>query len=151
MSRSGYCDDYDESGRLALYRQAVERSIKGARGQAMLRELAEAMDAMPIKRLIAEELEHRGEFCTLGVLGAKRGIDMAGVDPEDTRKVAKMFGIAESMAREIVFLNDEWESWNCYSIREGETPEKRWTRMRRWVAEQLNSTPGVNQSEKGQP
>lgn len=53
MSRSGYVDDCEN---LELYRATVERSIKGKRGQAFLRELAAAMDAMPEKVLIAEEL-----------------------------------------------------------------------------------------------
>ena len=45
MSRSGYSDD-DEDGRLAMWRGAVQSAIRGKRGQAALRELLTALDAM---------------------------------------------------------------------------------------------------------
>lgn len=46
MSRSGYTDEYGDGDPLALgrWRQAVKRSIEGKRGQAMLRELLEALE-----------------------------------------------------------------------------------------------------------
>ena len=50
MSRSDYSKDGD-SQELALWRGAVRSAINGARGQAMLRELAPALDAMPKKTL----------------------------------------------------------------------------------------------------
>lgn len=106
MSRSGYTDDDD--GGLGLWRGAVTRAIKGKRGQAALRELAAAMDAMPNKALAAESLvTEDGEFCTLGVLGQARGIDMAEIDPDDWDAVAARFGLAPAMVREIVYENDE--------------------------------------------
>ena len=63
MSRSGYSDDC--SGReLNLWRGAVESAIRGKRGQAFLREMLVALDAMPEKRLIAGELvTPTGEVC----------------------------------------------------------------------------------------
>jgi hypothetical protein len=105
MSRSGYTDDCDNLG---LWRGAVERSIRGKRGQAALRELAAAMDAMPNKSLAAESLVTAdGEFCTLGVLGQIRGVDMNPLDPEDWDSVAAAFNLAPAMVREIVYENDE--------------------------------------------
>jgi len=125
MSRSGYSDDC-ENWSLICWRGAVTSALKGKRGQAFLIELREAMDAMPEKRLIADVLEADGQFCTIGVLGAKRGINMQALDPDDREGVAEAFGIAPALAAEIVFMNDEG-SWHA------ETPEQRWVRMREWV------------------
>src|ERR1043165_286590 len=110
MSRSGYSDDCDsQEARWTLirWRGAVNSAIKGKRGQAFLREALAALDALPEKRLIAKDLAAHGEFCTLGAVGARRGIDMSEVDPEDYETVAPMFGISEALAREIVYLNDD--------------------------------------------
>jgi hypothetical protein len=114
MSRSGYTDDYGDDDPLAMgrWRQAVKRSIEGKRGQAMLRELAEALDAMPDKSLSAGNFATvEGEFCTLGVLGAKRGtkMDDLGDDEDgcDTETVGQRFGIARALAAEIMYMNDE--------------------------------------------
>jgi hypothetical protein len=38
------------------WRGAVASAIRGGRGQAFLREMLAAMDAMPVKRLVANEL-----------------------------------------------------------------------------------------------
>jgi hypothetical protein len=125
MSRSGYSDDC-ENWSLICWRGAVTSALKGKRGQAFLLELREAMEAMPEKRLVADVLEADGQFCTIGVLGAKRGINMGALNPDDREGVAEAFGIAPALAAEIVFMNDEG-SWNA------ETPEQRWVRMRAWV------------------
>jgi hypothetical protein len=129
MSRSGYIDDC-ENWSLICWRGAVTSAIKGKRGQAFLLELRDALDAMPEKRLVADVLQADGQFCTIGVLGAKRGIDMVALDPDDREEVAQAFGIAPALAAEIVFMNDEG-SWDK------ETPEQRWKRMRKWVEENI--------------
>lgn len=129
MSRSGYSDDCD-GWSLICWRGAVTSAIKGKRGQAFLIELRDALDAMPERRLVADVLEADGEFCAIGVLGAKRGVAMDKLDPMDREEVAEAFGIAPALAAEIVFMNDEG-SWNS------ETPEQRWQRMRKWVDEQI--------------
>lgn len=162
MSRSGYTDDYDSDGpnTIGLYRASVRRAINGKRGQAMLRDLAAALDAMPEKWLAAESLvTAEGEFCTLGVLGAARGIDLEALDPEDAEQVAKAFGIADVMAREIVYENDEafheyeWvdlvgppERYRYYGHPQiqrciDRPGEQRWKHMREWVAKHLKEQP----------
>lgn len=141
MSRSGYSEDFGDDDPLAMgrYRQAVSRAMNGKRGQAFLKEALAALDAMPVKELAAESLVTAdGEYCTLGVVGAARGIDLTKLDPEDAAEVASVFNIAESMAREIVFENDE--------VDYRETPAQRWTRMRAWIAEQIK---GASKGEKG--
>lgn len=140
MSRSGYSDDCD--GReLALWRGAVNQAIKGKRGQAFLREALVALDAMPEKRLTTDSLHEpeTGEFCTLGAVGAARGMDMAPLQYSEREGVAKAFGISPALAAEIMFENDDHDSW-C--LRPG-TPEQRWERMRAWVASQIINGPAL--------
>lgn len=125
MSRSGYGDDYD-SWDTIRWRGAVKSAIRGKRGQAFLHEMLAALDALPEKRLITDELENAtGEVCAIGAVGRARGVLMDGLDPEDREVVAATFGIAEAMAAEIVYENDEF--------RRPETPEQRWQRMRNWI------------------
>lgn len=141
MSRSGYCDDQEDNWRHICWRGAVSSALRGKRGQAFLLELAAAMDAMPVKRLVTEELQAAGEFCTLGVVGAARNLDMSIIDPDDAEVVAEKFGLAEAMVREIVYENDE--RFGDYKWIDGErkyvqeTPEERWIRMRKWVGSQI--------------
>lgn len=132
MSRSGYNEDCD-GWALVRYRGAVNSAIKGARGQKLLAELAGAMDEMPEKKLIAEELEANGCHCALGVVGKHRGLALENIDPEDARGVSKVFDIAEALAREIVFEND----YDYGTYYDKETPEQRWARMRQWVDSHL--------------
>lgn len=163
MSRSGYSDDYDEDGTGGLWRGAVARSIQGKRGQVALRELAAAMDAMPVRQLAAESLVTAdGAFCTLGVLGSVRGMDMSTIDPDDWDAVAAAFGIAPAMVREIVYLNDEsvceheWVDVEICGPMRPHYPEygrhvqfvcverldvagRRWQYMRDWVAKNIDS------------
>ena|ERR1700744_589597 len=135
MSRSGYSDDCEN---INLYRGTVERAIRGRRGQAFLKELAKAMDEMPVKRLIANELvTETGEVCAIGVVCKKRGLDVSEVDIWNSEEVGKLVGIAQSMAAEIEFENDE----GAYYRNKSETPEERWQRIRKWVSEQLHSEP----------
>jgi hypothetical protein len=131
MSRSGYTEECDDEypNAINLYRGAVERAIKGKRGQAFLADLANALDAMPNKRLSAYEwVEPTGEACALGVVALARGLgqQFLSLDPDDSsaaENAAHLLNIASAMARELVWLNDEDGSVN-------ETPEARWMRMR---------------------
>lgn len=124
MSRSGYVDDFDDPRSLTMWRGQVASAIRGKRGQAFLRELQQALDAMPTKRLIAHELKQDGEVCALGSVGIRRGVDLGALDPDDYDKLAEVFGIAHQLVREIEWLNDEW--WGS------DSPEQRWQRVRDW-------------------
>lgn len=120
-------------GTLNLYRATVKRSIRGKRGQAFLRELRDAMDAMPEKILIAEELiDGEGDCCAIGVVCKSRGLDVSATDPHCPDSVAGLVGVARCLAAEIEYENDECGPW-----RGGETPAERWTRMRKWVDDQI--------------
>jgi hypothetical protein len=136
MSRSGYSDDCENVG---LWRGAVEKALKGKRGQSFLKELADAMDAMPEKRLIESDLiDAQGECCTIGTVCKFRNIDTSEVDALEPESVGEAVGISRAMAAEIEYLNDEWGPHD-------ETPEERWTRMRQWVDEQI-----IKESEKSE-
>ena len=134
MSRSGYSEDYDEEFNNAsfLWMQGVKNAIKGKRGQQFLRELLVALDAMPEKKLIRGDLEVDGSVCALGSVGKARGLNMQDIDTTDHRALGKMFGIARSMAQEIMFQNDDDFRYMC-----DETPEQRWARVRQWAVDQL--------------
>jgi hypothetical protein len=140
MSRSGYSDDCD-GWALIRWRGAVKSAIRGARGQALLRELADALDAMPVKELVAQEFEVAGQFCALGVVGARRGIETAHLVDADREVVAQTFGVAEALAAEIMDINDNagdfWGRWERRHDKgeeyERRDREKRWREVRAWV------------------
>jgi hypothetical protein len=134
MSRSGYSDDCDNLG---LWRGAVRRATTGYRGQHLLKRLRDALDAMPVKRLIADEIQNAsGEVCTLGALDPS-------VKEYSAVYLAEHFKIAHALAAEITYMNDEFRrtTWSMgidgKYVRHDETPEQRWTRMRAWVEEQI--------------
>lgn len=132
MSRSGYSDDWDIGSEWAMIRGrgAVTSAFRGKRGQAFLKEMLAALDALPEKKLIANVLEaESGAVCAIGAVGKARGLDMGKLDPEDYDTVAGTFGIATAMAREIVYMNDD-----CY---DRETPEQRFTKIREWIAAEI--------------
>lgn len=138
MSRSGYTEDLEDQWALIRWRGAVASATRGKRGQRLFRDLLTALDAMPVKRLIAHELVNEGEVCALGALGQARKIDLSKVDAEDPEAVADAFEVAPALAQEIVYMNDEhfvygadWE----HRI----TPEQRWQKMRAWVAAQIGT------------
>lgn len=135
MSRSGYVDDFDDPLQLGRWRAQVRSATRGKRGQAFLREMLAALDAMPNKRLVAGHLRADGEVCALGCIGAARGIELEKLDPEDFDSLAPAFGIAAPLVREIEWNNDEgavyWKT---------ETPEQRWQRMRNWVVSQITES-----------
>jgi hypothetical protein len=127
MGRSGYCDDWDcDQWAMIRWRGAVESALKGKRGQAFLKELVQALDALPEKKLIDDKLiSEDGSVCALGAVGKARSLDMSNIDPHDPETVSSKFGIALAMAREIEYMNDEWFH--------SETPEQRFDRMRHWA------------------
>lgn len=130
MSRHGYSDDVEDDWATIRWRGAVASAIRGNRGQALLREMRDALDAMPEKRLIAHELVTKdGDRCALGCVAVARGLDVSNVDPEESDQVAKAFGVSEALVREITYWNDD-----DYGP---QTPEDRWRRMRRWVDRQI--------------
>jgi hypothetical protein len=136
MSRSGYSDDLDQ-WQLIRWRGAVKSALRGRRGQAFLRELLAALDAIPDKALVANELkDEHGGVCALGAVCAKRGIDTAGVDPDERDRVAKLLGIPEALVAEIVYHNDEY----IWPKNDGKDDYRRFDIVRKWVVEHITET-----------
>lgn len=148
MGRSGYIDGYgdsaDERWSLICWRGAVSSAMRGRRGQEFLKEMLAALDAMPEKKLIKEDLVDEYDsnlVCSFGAVGQSRGLDMSNLDPEDSDSVSEVFGIARAMAREIVYINDEWSR--------RQTPEERFTRMRAWVEGNIRKVKDGPDNQKG--
>ena len=129
MSRANYSEDLDQWD-FIRWRGQVARATRGKRGQQFLRDLLAALDAMPDKRLIRDDLEtEEGEVCAIGALGKARGIDMKALDPEEPETVAATFNIAQQLAREVAYMNDEYF--------DRETPDERYVKMRTWIEKQI--------------
>jgi hypothetical protein len=167
MSRSGYTDDNDDPRAHGRWRGTVKRALEGQRGQALLRDLVQALDAMKDKRLYSGSFATaEGEFCTLGALGAKRGTkmdDLGDGDECDTVLVGQRFGVAPAMVAEIMYLNDQYmvderkwitvelcgpvrpyyPDWGRHtrevSVHNDNHAAERWQRMRAWAAEHLKT------------
>ena len=160
MSRSGYSeDDGDDPLAHGRWRGAVMSTIRGAKGQAFLREALAALDAMPDKRLVSKELKTvEGEFCTLGAVGAARGIDLSAIDPEDYDQVAAAFGVNPKLAQEIMWENDEiiddfkWvdvvicgpmQNWQRHQqsarVPVANAEKRRWQHMHAWVKKHIKN------------
>lgn len=137
MGRHGYTDDHDDILQFGRWRGMVKSALRGKRGQAMLRDLVAALDAMPEKRLVSRRLQTKdGECCAIGSLCRAKGLDLtehADDDEYDLQELngdlAAMLNVAECLVQEIEYENDEG-AWK-------ETPEQRWERMRRWAVKRI--------------
>lgn len=128
MNRSGYSDATEAEAR--AWNKHVLGSMRACDGEKFLKDLRDALDALPEKILIAESLVAiNGARCALGCAIAARGID-AGIIQTDIQSVAWVLNIGIPLAREIVYRNDE-------HLRDNPSPEARWAYMREWVEQQL--------------
>lgn len=137
MIRSDYSEELDQWD-LIRWRGAVAAAVRGRRGQALLRDLLAALDALPDNELAAGAFAtETGEVCALGALGLARGIphqQLLEIDPEDTDhhdQVAALFNVAPALVREIEYVNDAryWVRAGGHSVE-----HERWCRVREWVA-----------------
>ena len=129
MGRSGYSYDCDDNWAMIRYRGMLASAVRGKRGQAFFRDLVTALDEMPQKRLIRNELLRDGEVCAVGALWLRRVIALVKVDAEDRVIVACVFDIALPLARDVVYMNDEYY--------DSATPEERWTKIRAWAESKI--------------
>jgi hypothetical protein len=146
MSRLDGSDDPMPEG---LWWSAYRRARTSKRGQRVLRDLEQALLAIPDKRLAYEHISHEGAVCAVGAyvtwkeLQADPSKDRAAVVKDleaayyweseslrGTAMVGREAGIAWTLAWEIGAAND-------YAFGKGFTPEERWEKMLAWVREQI--------------
>jgi hypothetical protein len=135
MSRSGYNDDCDDYRLINLYTGTLARSIRGRRGQALLRDIAVHMDAMTVKTLEHGILVAKDGIgcCALGAAALRRGVDVSDVSDDCPHEVGKALNVTHHLAAEVAEINDLGGK--------GETGRDRWTRVRKWVADHLSEEP----------
>lgn len=141
MSRCGYSEGLDE-WELIRWRGAVTSAIRGQRGQAFLKELVEALDALPEKKLVADELvTPSGEVCAIGSVMVKRGLTDQAVklDTYDADGIAKVVGIAPALVKELESINDNWGSWHDIS------DERRFEIVREWAIANIKEAQDSNE------
>jgi hypothetical protein len=77
---------------------------------------------------------------------------MTEVDPSEPSEVAPLFNIAECLAQEVVYMNDEYYDQTLtddHRAYRDYTPEERWQKMREWAAKQIKpSVPTVSAESK---
>lgn len=134
MSRSQYSDDNEPlvHGR---WRAQVASALRGKRGQALLRDMIAALDAMPEKRLVADVMQaDDGTACALTAVARYRGVSVEDIDNEspEPEDLASRLDIAHQLAQEVMFVNDE-AGWSQMV----KTPEDRWTFVRSWAVKNL--------------
>jgi hypothetical protein len=145
MSRINYdCDDENFPNQSQLYWQAQQNALRGKRGQALLRELEQALVALPAPRLIEGDFCAEGEVCALGAVALRRELE-AGADFqaavakledessghaswEGVSFAAERLGLPAALASAVVQEND---------IDSPITPEQRYRRVLDWVRRQL--------------
>lgn len=166
MSRHGLSEDCDGDEESVLsfgrWRGQVASAVRGKRGQKFFRDLIEALDAMPEKRLAAESFVEEGTVacCTLAALAKHRGIDLSDIDPEGGSEsaecAASRLDIAHQLAAEVIYENDEvgaglisidvpwvWrEPWmvghkKTIWVKPEDAEERRWAHMRAWAQKRL--------------
>lgn len=151
--------DYDEEfpGQYMLWEANLERHFSGKAGQAKLRELRDALLALPEKRLIETRLaDEKGNVCALGALAVQhhvaQGKDRAVALAEMAEAVPDEGGWVDTYEAE-QHTKDESERCGCkapfiYTVAyendfgpsSKETPEERYARMLRWVEKRILPT-----------
>ena len=129
MSRSGYIDDDWDLLALGRYRAQVASAMRGRRGQQLLLDLVRALDALPIKELIPNELSSGDHYCALGAVGHYRRLLLTGVE-EDHLEIGERLDVAHQLVAEVMYVNDE-------AAIDPETPAERFARVRRWALRHL--------------
>jgi hypothetical protein len=142
----------DDTIPVGLWLAGVRRSVQGKRGQAILVELEQALEALPQKRLTkgalaqledfdADVPKPTGDVCLVGALALHREVKkgksvdealMHLADLEDgypgadgTAEVGAAMGMSRSMAWHLGWVNDEMFM--------SASPEERYERVLAWV------------------
>ena len=129
MNRSGYDEYCDDTWLVIRWRGAVNSALKGKRGQAALKDLISALDAMTVKELHPGVFAiEPGHYCALGILGTHRGKDMTVFNPGedddvDFDRVCETLNVSNAFVREVMYINDQNQL----------SPAMRWQMVRDWA------------------
>ena len=136
MSRAGYITDGDyDPWACFKWKGQVASAIRGKRGQRLLLDLYKALEALPVKELVPNQLETpEGSVCALGALGKAKGLDMMAFDPYNYDALSDIFDAASPLIREIEFENDAGGAY-------AESPAERYERMKQWIADHILPVP----------
>lgn len=162
MSRISYSDDdEDYPGQYALWQANCRRSIQGAVGQRVMREMEAALLALPSQRLIQHAVSLDGEVCAVGAYVAAQKAKSGGSihdaiaaleaecgDAEtqaynETDGLGIEHGMPKMVAWQLVALNDiEIDSYiyvTAAGVRQRVpvTPEHRYQKVLEWVRSQI--------------
>lgn len=151
--RIGYSEDEDYPGQFELWQANCRRSLQGKAGQASLRELEQALLALPKKRLIANRLKDAdGEVCALGALAEYKGREIPVSDADDFSEwedfgemedFGVQLGVPRLVAWKVVELNDVVIDgrYDYSKSPRGEyvpcIPEERYEKVLAWVRKRL--------------
>lgn len=156
MSRFVGDDYYDPQfdNEWELWQANFDRHVNGVKGQQALRDLRDALLALPDRKLISGRLaDEHGCVCTVGALALHRRV-LQGERPEDvlehlaamipqdlvdydsweceerTARVGESIGLKRMMAVALAGKNDDWYA-------DDKTPEQRFERVLRWVESKI--------------
>ena len=140
MSRSGYDEGSGDPLELGRWRAQVESAIRDKHGQRFFLDLIAALNALPKKKLINNELEQKNAYSTLDTLDKHHGMDLTKLDIRDWEegdwdKLGGAFNIASQLAQETMHVNDDCDDYYRRTV----TDEERWRRVREWAVRQLKS------------
>lgn len=157
LSRSGFhefdCYDRDEILAFGRGRGQIASAIRGKRGQALLRLIRDALDAIPNKQLGSDSLRgDKGCYCAIGAAYWFSDKPLPYVDHPDYEdfeideliidSASAHLNAAEILIQEIMWNNDE-----CVRLKRGEIPamlrRRRWLWMRAWVDNRIKEVPSV--------
>lgn len=114
---------------LPAFKASISRAVNSTGGQAMLKNLLSALDAMPYPRLIGGVFEFDCDYCAIGALGKAAGLNVAKFSTEKLPELAATFGCPLVLIDVIMKTNDEGRR---------ELPAQKWSRMRDWTAHQIH-------------
>jgi hypothetical protein len=143
MTRLYYDDDDSDPSQEGLAAGALCSAIRGKRGQRFIRDLVQALDALPLPELAAGALEDEetGCCCAFGAVRRFRGADAVPLwfhpmeEDMTPDNLAEPFNVSETLAWAVVQANEDGMTGNDESTR-----RRRWKQVRYWAVRQLIPT-----------
>lgn len=115
--------------------------MRSERGQRFLRDLRDALDAMPQKRLVALKYKTSdGEYCAVGCVAEARGVDLSTVVDHTGDDAVDCFSVTLPFHLNVNGNVVAWIEAENDRTASTESPEDRWRRMRAWVEKYISPT-----------